>query len=106
MPNPAAGCTEIREWLGAYVLGALEPEEELPILAHLAHCPACRSERNDLADVVRLLRGAASPTAAHSPQPLHSLPTDRTSRPWRQRHPPAARTHAIKRQMPPREEAP
>lgn len=25
MPNPTAGCDEIREWLGVYALGALEP---------------------------------------------------------------------------------
>ncbi|MEU0721798.1 zf-HC2 domain-containing protein [Streptomyces lavendulocolor] len=58
MPMPAAGCGEIRESLGVYVVGALEPDEEAPIRAHLLRCPACRSERDDLARVVRLLRTA------------------------------------------------
>ncbi|GAA3246072.1 zf-HC2 domain-containing protein [Streptomyces labedae] len=107
MPNRAAGCEEIREWLGAYVVGALEPEEELPIRAHLARCPACRSERDDLADVVKLLRSALPmPAAAHSPRPPHCPPTSRAIRPWRLRHPPVIRAHATGRQTPPREEAP
>ncbi len=107
MPNRSAGCDEIRESLGAYVIGALEPEEEPPIRAHLAHCPACRSERDDLADVVRLLRRVLPmPAAAHSLRPPHAPRTGRTIRPWRRRHPRVIRAHAAGRQTPPREEAP
>ena len=70
MPSPAAGCEEIREWLGAYLIGALEPEEDEMITAHLAHCSTCRSESDDLAGVVRLLRGALPMLAArHAPPP-------------------------------------
>ena len=58
MSNPPTGCEEIREWLGAYVIEALEPGEDASIEIHLARCAACRSERDDLADVVRLLREA------------------------------------------------
>ena len=72
MPNPAAGCDEIREWLGTYVIGALEPGEDAPIRAHLDHCPACRSECEDLAGVVRLLhRALPRPTAANGARPPH-----------------------------------
>ncbi|MFF9136698.1 zf-HC2 domain-containing protein [Streptomyces albogriseolus] len=77
MANPTAGCDEIREWLGAYVIGALEPGEDAPVRAHLAHCPACRSERDDLADVVRLLRDALPlPAGAHDARPPRSQPLD------------------------------
>ncbi|MGK9464940.1 zf-HC2 domain-containing protein (plasmid) [Streptomyces sp. G6] len=82
MPKPSTGCDEIREWLGAYVVGALEPDEQPPIRAHLACCHACRSERDDLADVVRLLRGALPVgTAAQSPRPARRSQTDASVRP-------------------------
>ncbi|GHG02172.1 MULTISPECIES: zf-HC2 domain-containing protein [Streptomyces] len=72
MPNPTAGCDEIREWLGVYALGALEPGEDVPIRAHLDHCPACRSECDDLVGVVQVLRRALPrPTAAHGARPPH-----------------------------------
>ncbi|GGL35757.1 hypothetical protein GCM10010095_21280 [Streptomyces anthocyanicus] len=70
MSNPPEGCDEIREWLGAYALGALEPGEGAPIETHLARCAACRSERDDLADVVRLIHEALPlPTEAHDARP-------------------------------------
>ncbi|MEU0680134.1 MULTISPECIES: anti-sigma factor family protein [Streptomyces] len=58
MTTPTAGCDEFREWLGAYVIGALEPGEDAPVRAHLVDCPACRSECDDLLGVVRLLHDA------------------------------------------------
>ena len=76
MPNPAAGCDEIREWLGAYAIGALEPGESAPIEAHLVRCPACRSECDDLAEVVRLLRHALPPDVAHGARPSHPARKD------------------------------
>ncbi|MDH6522236.1 putative anti-sigma-YlaC factor YlaD [Streptomyces sp. SAI-090] len=72
MLNPAAGCDEIHEWLGVYVIGALEPGEDAPIRAHLDHCTACRSECDDLAGVVQLLRDALPLSAeAHDARPPH-----------------------------------
>jgi Putative zinc-finger len=44
-----------REDLGAYLLGALEPEEAERMLRHLEECPACRAEYAELAPVAGLL---------------------------------------------------
>jgi len=38
------GCGERRIALGAYALGALEPEERAAIETHLAGCAGCREE--------------------------------------------------------------
>lgn len=42
-------------YLGAYVLGALEPSEARAVGAHVAGCDACRGELASLADTVMLL---------------------------------------------------
>ena len=39
---------EIRDLLGPYVLGSLDPEEELKVEGHMRQCAACRSEEQDL----------------------------------------------------------
>jgi anti-sigma factor RsiW len=51
-------CAHPREDLGAYVLGALEPEERAAVAAHLAECPVCRAEYDRLARLPDLLRPA------------------------------------------------
>ena len=38
----------IRELLGAYALGAVDPDERRRVEAHLAECPACRAELAEL----------------------------------------------------------
>lgn len=43
------------EYLGAYVLNALEPDETRAVHAHLAECRACREEAGSLADTASLL---------------------------------------------------
>jgi hypothetical protein len=48
----------VREELGAYVLGALEPEERETVAAHLAECPSCAAEHARLAGLPELLRPA------------------------------------------------
>jgi hypothetical protein len=51
-------CADIREALGGYVLGALEPWEHEAVAAHLAGCPACAAEHARLAALTPLLAHA------------------------------------------------
>lgn len=43
------------DYLGAYVLAALEPDEDQEVHAHLTGCRACREEVSSLADTASLL---------------------------------------------------
>lgn len=52
--------------VGAYVLGALPPDEETAFEAHLAGCEVCRQEVSELRDVVDVLPLAASPVEPSS----------------------------------------
>jgi hypothetical protein len=51
-----AGCREIRQALGVYVLGAIDPAERAQVDEHLAVCPECREELASLAGLPALLR--------------------------------------------------
>jgi hypothetical protein len=51
-------CAEVHAALGAYVLGALEPEEREAVAAHVAACPGCAAEHTRLAELPELLRHA------------------------------------------------
>lgn len=51
-----AGCREIRQALGVYVLGAIDPAERSIVDEHLATCPDCREELAKLAGLPALLR--------------------------------------------------
>ncbi len=55
------GCEEVRENLGAYVLGGLESEETADIRRHLEACAACRSELRELEDLKHALDAAPRP---------------------------------------------
>ena len=48
-------CPEAPGDLGAYVLGALEPDERRRVDEHLRDCPACAAELADLATLPTLL---------------------------------------------------
>jgi hypothetical protein len=51
-----AGCREIRQALGVYVLGAIDPAERAQVDEHLAVCPECREELASLAGLPAMLR--------------------------------------------------
>jgi hypothetical protein len=51
-----ASCREIRQALGVYVLGAIEPAERALVDEHLATCPDCREELASLAGLPAMLR--------------------------------------------------
>ncbi|MEU8526663.1 zf-HC2 domain-containing protein [Streptomyces sp. NPDC048629] len=51
---------EIRRSVGAYVLGALEPAEAAELDVHLAGCPECLREAEELAEVEALLSDFAA----------------------------------------------
>ena len=62
------GCEEVRENLGAYILGGLEPEEVADVRRHLETCAACRSELRELEAVKHALD--ATPRPAEPPPRL------------------------------------
>ena len=51
-----AGCRDIRQALGVYVLGAIDPAERAQVDEHLATCPECREELASLAGLPAMLR--------------------------------------------------
>lgn len=64
---------KLRNDLGAYVLGALPPDEAATLEAHLATCAGCRAERDDLllaADALgELKRGGTGASLPVEPAP-------------------------------------
>jgi anti-sigma-K factor RskA len=54
-------CAEIHPNLAAFVLGGLEPEEAVEARGHLASCPDCRHELEELRKVNRALEAAPPP---------------------------------------------
>ena len=51
-----SSCREIRQALGVYVLGAIDPAERAQVDEHLASCPGCREELASLAGLPAMLR--------------------------------------------------
>jgi anti-sigma factor RsiW len=62
-------CEDLRQSLGAYVLGALDPEESAAVRRHLQECPECAAERDELTPLPNLLSLAGGADAAVS-EPL------------------------------------
>ncbi len=48
-------CDDVREMAGAFVLGALEPDEDVAVRAHLAGCNDTHAEIAELASVLPAL---------------------------------------------------
>ena len=51
-----AGCREIKQALGVYVLGAIDPAERAMVDEHLSSCQECREELASLAGLPAMLR--------------------------------------------------
>jgi hypothetical protein len=65
--SPLQTCDELRPLLGAYVLGALEPDEAEAVREHLPTCEACSAEHASLAGLPALLDLAAPLAAPDEP---------------------------------------
>ena len=67
---------ELREMLGAFVLGHLDAEEQATVRHHLVGCAECRSELEDLAPAAQALgergRNALPETAVEAPPELEA----------------------------------
>jgi anti-sigma-K factor RskA len=63
------GCRDIREELGGYVLGALEPDEAAAVRQHIDRCAKCASEHASLMELPGLLDLAQGIDAAAGPAP-------------------------------------
>ena len=71
--NGMAGCREIRQALGVYVLGAIDPAERNRVDEHLATCHECREELASLAGLPALLRKVPIVEAERLAAPEHDL---------------------------------
>lgn len=60
---------------GAYVLGALAPDERLEFERHLATCPPCSAAVRDLAGLPGLLAQVSAEVVEHAPEPEPVPPT-------------------------------
>jgi anti-sigma-K factor RskA len=61
-------CEDVHHNLSAYVLGGLEPEEDTEVRRHLAFCPSCQKELEELEEVSQALK--AAPPLAEPPSYL------------------------------------
>jgi hypothetical protein len=57
--GPTWSCAHVREQLGAYVVGGLEPDEHRLVAGHLGSCAACSAEHAALSGLPALLDHAA-----------------------------------------------
>ena len=70
--NPA--CRELRQLLGVYVVGAIDPAERSLVDDHLGTCPACRDELAGLAGLPAMLSRVPAEDVARLGAPVISLP--------------------------------
>ena len=73
-------CAGIREDLGGYVLGALEPPEREAVAAHLARCPECAVEHARVAALPALLAHADGLEIPAAPRHVEERVLDQIAR--------------------------
>jgi putative zinc finger protein len=66
-------CDEVRMSLGAYVLGALEPDECVLVEAHLAECADCQAEFDELTGVSAFLGKVSESDVAQVGRPPQAV---------------------------------
>jgi hypothetical protein len=76
MTTTGAGgpCREIRQLLGVYVVGAIDPAERSLVDEHLAECPGCRDELAGLAGLPAMLSRVPEADVARLGSPVVTLP--------------------------------
>jgi anti-sigma factor RsiW len=97
-------CDELRTSLGAYVLGALDPDDAATVRRHVIECPECAAERDALASLPGLLSLAGGAEAAVS-EPLSPAFEERLLDAYareRKVATPARRLNRLRRRLPPR----
>jgi hypothetical protein len=67
-------CRELRQLLGVYVVGAIDPAERSLVDEHLAECAACRDELAGLAGLPAMLSRVPATDVARLGSPVVSLP--------------------------------
>jgi Putative zinc-finger len=70
-------CAHVREELGGYTLGALEPDEREAVAEHLARCPGCAAEHARLAGLPDLLAHAEGLEIPDAPPAVEERILDR-----------------------------
>lgn len=66
-------CRDLRQALGVYVVGAIDPAERSRLEAHLATCPACRDELAGMAGLPALLGRVSEQQIEHVAGPSEEL---------------------------------
>lgn len=75
---------ELREWAGAYVVGALEAHERARFASHLDGCATCQREVSDLAPLTTLLSRAATVAPTPPPERVVQSAISAVHRDWEQ----------------------
>lgn len=70
------GCREIRQLLGVYVVGAIEPAERSVVDDHLAYCQSCRDELAGLAGLPAMLSRVPAADVDQLSRSATGLPED------------------------------
>jgi anti-sigma factor RsiW len=98
-------CDELRQSLGAYVLGALDVDEAASVRRHLQDCPDCEAERDALTSLPGLLSLAGGAEAAVN-EPLSAAFEERLLDAYAREHaghaPGGRRFDGVRRRLRPR----